>query len=290
MSERIISESHERALLNLLDDSSPVVQDALFLEVKRLGDVGISLMRKALRDDPVIMGPAAQAILEKLHGPEPVAAVRQFIESLHYDLESGMFLFGRVVQPDLEWDQVRVPLDRIARRVMEITEMPSSGWDRCKALNRVLFHEFGFRGNIEDYEDPLNSFLHTVLRRRKGIPVSLCILYLLVAERCGIELSPIAIPGHFLVACHLDGPPFYVDPFERGRFIPQDELQEHLTRLRLPYDPQWLNPAPISEVLCRVCRNLSNHFNIKNYPRQARIFFSFVRNFDESHRRHSELG
>lgn len=288
--DRIISRRHEEALLGLLDDPSPLVRDALLKELQRLGDVGISLMRKALREQVGAPAAAAEHFLQQLTGPDPVNAVVEFIHSLQYELETGMILLGRVLHPEMPVEKIHAPLGQIARRVREVTPLPASGWERCKAMNRVLFHEFGFRGNLEDYEDPLNSFLHTVLRRRKGIPVSLSVLYYLVAQRCGLELDLIAIPGHFLVRCSLDGEPFYLDTFHRGRLIEHHDLQEYLTRLRIPYDPQWLHPAPVGEVLCRVCRNLSHHFYLKNHPRNARIFATFVKEFEETYRRHSELG
>lgn len=288
--ERIISQCHEQAILSLLDDPSPVVRAALVKELQRLEDVGVSLMRKASRCESPAQSKAAEYFLQQLTGPDPVSAVVAYIHSQRYELETGMILLSRVLQPDLPVQTIHGHLGKIARRVREVMPMPATGWERCKAMNRVLFHEFGFRGNLEDYEDPYNSFMHSVLRRRKGIPVSLCVLYLLVAERCGLEVAPIAIPGHFLVGCYLDGEPFYVDAFNRGRIIGHEDLHEYLTRLRVPFDPQWLNPAPVSEVLSRICRNLSHHFYLKNNPRNARIFSNFVKEFEDTHRRHSELG
>ena len=61
----------------------------------------------------------------------------------------------------------------------------------------MLFHEWGFRGNVEQYTDPLNSFIDKVLARRKGIPISLSVLYLLVSERLGMPLEPVGLPGPF---------------------------------------------------------------------------------------------
>jgi hypothetical protein len=81
-----------------------------------------------------------------------------------------------------------------------------------------LFHENGFRGNVEHYTDPLNSFLPLVLERHKGIPISLCLVYLLVAQRLGLDLEPVGIPGHFLVGCYHEDAPLFIDPFEQGAF------------------------------------------------------------------------
>ena len=74
-------------------------------------------------------------------------------------------------------------------------------------INRVLFHEWGFRGNVEQFTDPMNSFIDKVLTRRKGIPISLSVLYLLVGERLGLPLEPVGLPGHFVVGCYADEAP-----------------------------------------------------------------------------------
>ena len=82
----------------------------------------------------------------------------------------------------------------------------------------MLFHEWGFRGNQENYTDPRNSLLDQVLATRKGIPISLCIIYLLVAERLGLELESVGIPGHFLVGCYQEGNVFSSMPLIVGCF------------------------------------------------------------------------
>ena len=74
------------------------------------------------------------------------------------------------------------------------------------------------------YTDPQNSLIDQVLGRRQGIPISLSIVYLLVASRVGLELEPVGLPGHFLVGCYRDRPPFFIDPFEQGAFRTRDEI------------------------------------------------------------------
>ncbi len=288
MTERIISEAREQAICILLDDPSPTVQTALNQELARLGDVGLSLLRKAAREQSGGTREAALRMLKNLKGPDPAAAVIAFIQSLRYDLETGMFLFNRVLEPDLELRPIREYLDTIAQRVRELTVQPQSVWEQCKILNRVLFHEFGFRGNVEDFEDPLNSFMAPLLRRRKGLPISLSILYLLVAERAGMRLDPVALPGHFLVGCFQQDEPFFVDAFDRGRMLTLEELHEELHGQSLQVNPNWFNPTPVGEVLCRVCRNLQRHFTHRNHPRMARTFAQFIQEFEDTYRRHSQ--
>jgi len=271
-----------------MDDPSPSVQEALTTEFERLGDAGYTILKRLARDSDIVRAEMAEKILVNIKGPHPAAEMIRFIRSLQYDLETGLFLINRVVQPELQIEDLRAPLDRLGGRVNELTSPPASPWERCKIINRVLFHEQGFRGNIEDYEDPANSHFESVLRRRKGIPVSLSLLYILVAQRAGFDLDPIGLPGHFLVGCFHASLPFYIDPFERGRFRSVTDLRLQLRESQSDEALQWLAPSPIGEVLCRVCRNLVHHYDLKGNARLSRQFTVFVREFEETHRRHSE--
>lgn len=288
MANRILSPDREAAIVALLDDDSPVVQQALLAELKRLDDVGLSLLRKVMREEVDQRVTIAQRLLEQLEGPNPASEFVRFIESLHYELETGLLLLNRVAKPDFALEVARRQLEVIAQRCLELSPQPSTPWERCKVINRVLFHEYGFRANAEDLDDPHNSLLSSVLMRRKGGPLILSAIYLLVADRCGLELSPISLPKHFLVAHFSEGIPFYIDPMERGRFRLPDEVEGMLDKEQGLHPVQVMGPAPVGAVLCRACRDLVHQYSVRNNPRLAKVFAGFVRTFQETYRRHAE--
>lgn len=286
--KRRISKEREKALKTLLDDESPVVQEALLKAFRELGRDGCELLRHFSRTGNRITAEYAKRFLEQLEGPDAGAEFIRFIRSLHYELESGFILLNRLYAPQVEPIEILQQLDSIARRVGEISVNRHSALEQCKVLNRVLFHELGFRGNRDDFDDPLNSFLSAVLRRRKGIPISLSILYILVGRRCKLELEPICLPGRFMVGCFSQREPFFVDPFERGAFRPVDEIMDFLAQNGVDPDPVYLAPAPVGEVLCRCCRNLGRQYSLRNNPARARLFWGFVQEFEEVYRRHAQ--
>lgn len=288
MSDRDKNKSRKEALIALLDDPSPVVRKGLEEEFERLMEDGILLLKEVIQKGDGAEIEAAESILNKLEGPDTAMEFVQFIRSLEYELETGMLMLDRVVRPDIEVEEISQTLDAIAMRCREIEVLPSTPRSLCQVINRVLFHEHGFRGNIEDYEDPENSFLSSVLKRKKGIPISLCITYLLVADRLNLQLEPIALPGHFLVGCFHEELPFYIDPFERGRIRSVEEVQAMIVSTREEDDFHFLAPVALAEVLCRVCRNLTHHFNLRGDARRSRQFARFVVEFEEVYRRHSE--
>jgi regulator of sirC expression with transglutaminase-like and TPR domain len=165
---------------------------------------------------------------------------------------------------------------------------PASTREKCRVMNRVLFHEWGFHGNVENYRDPRNSFIDQVLQRRTGIPLSLSLVYLLVAERLGLELEPVGMPGYFVVGCYADSVPFFIDPFERGVFRTSDEMFARLRSQNIIPKVIDLAPTTVREVLCRSCRNLVQHYNAGGDAEHALLFAGFVEEFEATHARHAQ--
>jgi regulator of sirC expression with transglutaminase-like and TPR domain len=288
MAERIISEAHETALIGLLDDPSPVVQKAIEVEFARLGSDGVAILQKAAREMPAESRTHAEKLLAAMVPPDPGQLLSNFIKEFQYDLETGFFLINKVISPDLEIGQVRRNLDFLADRCRELGVLPAPAREQCNLINRVIFHEFGFRGALEDYENPLNSCIDAVLQRRRGLPLTLSVIYILVAQRLGLDLEPIGLPGHFMVGCFHGDRPFYVDPFERGRFRELSDIRNMLERQKVAPELHHVVPIPVSEVLCRACRNLVQHFDNRKEPKWADKFRVFVREFETTHRRQSQ--
>ena len=164
---------------------------------------------------------------------------------------------------------------------------PRRGAKNAACSTGVLFHEWGFRGNVEHYTDPRNSLLDEVLTRRTGIPISLSIVYLLVAGRLGLELEPVALPGHFVVGCYGDGLPFFVDPFDQGLFRNAEEVFALLRSQQIVPQASDLAPSPVREVLCRSCRVLVSHYTTAGDPTRAQLFAGFIEEFEMAYARNA---
>ena len=283
-----LDEARQQALRDLLDDSSPSVRKALLAHFAALGPDALHFLQATARGHHRVLARHAAWFLEELKFSDPVAEFRGFIRSLNYELETGALLLSRTVMPQLDVGACCTTLDAIAARCRELISEPASTRQQCRIINRVLFHEWGFHGNVEHYTDPLNSLLDQVLIRRTGIPLSLSIVYLLVAERLGLALEPVGLPGHFIVGCFEDSPPFFVDPFDKGVFLDPDEIFSLLRANQITPQVTDLAPTPVREVLCRNCRNLVNHYTATGDAERARLFASFVTEFETTHERHAQ--
>ena len=276
------------AVLALLDDPSPAVRKALLAHFAAQGEPARVFLENLASSGGRLLATHARSYLEELKFTDPVSEFRDFIRSLNYELETGALLLARTVFPDTDIGLSCQRLDDLAARCRELIAEPLSVREKCRVINRVLFHENGFRGNLEHYTDPLNSFLPVVLERRKGIPLSLSIVYLLVAQRLGIDLEPVGLPGHFMVGCYLEDAPLYIDPFEQGAFRSPEEVFAFLKSGSHQPKISDLAPATVREVLCRSCRNLVNHYTAAGDADHARLFASFVEEFESTHERHAQ--
>jgi len=283
-----LSAAEREAFLSLLDDTSPAVRRGLLARFTQLGSAAAPFLQAVARGSNRVLARHATWFLDELKFSDPIAEFRGFIRSQNYELESGALLLARTVAPRLEAGECCAELDKIAVRCRELIVEPSSAREKCRVLNRVLFHEWGFHGNVEHYTDPRNSFIDQVLERRTGIPISLSIVYLLVAERLGLELEPVGLPGHFIVGCFADDLPFFIDPFDRGVFRDSEEIFDLLRANNITPKPSDLAPTPVREVLCRSCRNLVNHYTAAGEPERAKLFANFVEEFEATYEKQAQ--
>ena len=134
-------------------------------------------------------------------------------------------------------------------------------------LHEFLFEEQGFEGNTDDYYNPANSYLPAVLETKRGLPITLSLVYKIVAERLGMRAWGVGLPGHFLVGLEVDGSPTLVDPFAAGRLLTPEEAHARLQELFGP-EVQWseelLRPASNRHWLTRILQNLLNVFGSTN--------------------------
>ncbi len=275
----------QAALLALLDDTQPSVRRALLAYFLNQGQPAARFLQELADGSNRILAWHARWYLEELHFSDPVAEFKGFIRSLAHDLEAGAFLLCRVRSPHADLDHTVSQLDAMAQRCRELTVEPMTVRERCRILNRVLFHEFGLHGNLEHYSDPLNSFLDQVLLRRRGLPITLCLVYLLVAKRLALPLEPVGFPGHFLLGCFTDQPIFFIDAFENGTFHSYEGVPAALGSPLNPPKPSDLTPTPVREMLCRCCRNLVLHYAAAGQPEQSRLYAELVEEFEATYDR-----
>lgn len=176
-------------------------------------------------------------------------------------LDHITLLLGDWDYPTLDVAQYRRQLDDIAVVVRQAVErLPLTPVARAQAISDVLFSQMRFRGNVEDYYDPRNSFLGQVLERRLGIPISLSVLFLEISRRVGVLAQGVNFPGHFLVRVADEDSWRFLDAYDGGRLLSNAELSALLQRTAGPsatLEPSVLGAASKKQIVSRMLLNLA---------------------------------
>jgi regulator of sirC expression with transglutaminase-like and TPR domain len=190
------------------------------------------------------------------------------------DLPEAALIIAAHEYPGLDVLAYRARLDELADVLKRRLRRDIGPTDTLIALNRYLFDEIGFRGNVDDYYDPRNSYLNEVLDRRLGIPITLSLIHVEVGRRIGLALHGVSFPGHFLVKCIMRNGAVVLDPYERGASLGLEDLQERLKVMRGGATPaadmvgQMLAAAGKKAILARLLRNLKGIYRErKDLPR-----------------------
>jgi regulator of sirC expression with transglutaminase-like and TPR domain len=165
---------------------------------------------------------------------------------------------------DLDVQTVLGDVDQLLARLRRRLPADAGPLQRLRALNQFFFNDLGFGGNINHYYDPENSYLNVVLRTRRGIPITLAILWLELAQGLALQAKGINFPGHFMVKVNLPQGQVVIDPFT-GQSLSREDLSERLE----PYKRRnglvddfdvpvglYLQSAQPRDILARVLRNL----------------------------------
>lgn len=173
---------------------------------------------------------------------------------------------GQDSDPDLNFTAVQMEIDTFALTLQRRLPNDASSVQKLRVLNQFFYQELGFCGNANDFYHPDNSYLHRVISSRRGIPISLAMVYIELAQNIGLQIRGISFPGHFLMKLTVHSGDIILDPFN-GSSLSREELEARLE----PYLPatvsatehpmaSYLQPASAREILVRMLRNLKMVF------------------------------
>lgn len=168
--------------------------------------------------------------------------------------------------PLLDLTAIQAEVDTFAATLLQRLAPDASHVQKLRLLNHYFYQELGFAGNVNDYYDPNNSYLHRVIHTRRGIPISLAIVYMELAQQIGLQVKGISFPGHFLMKLSVQSGDIILDPFN-GASLSREDLEERLEpfldQLGSSSDMplmRHLQSAHPREILVRMLRNLKTLF------------------------------
>jgi regulator of sirC expression with transglutaminase-like and TPR domain len=186
---------------------------------------------------------------------------------------------GGLVDPDLDVAHYLAALDALADEAEDRLLPGLRGGDLVHALLHVLGEQMGFQGNLGHYYDPGNSFLHLVIEKRRGLPITLSLLYMAVARRMGIRLDGMGFPAHFMLRYQDEMGSWLLDPFHRS-VVPESEAANYLSGVFR--QPVHLHSAVVDYtvsprmLLLRLLNNLRNTYLSNNIFHRALAVLDYM--------------
>jgi regulator of sirC expression with transglutaminase-like and TPR domain len=147
-------------------------------------------------------------------------------------------------------------LDNFAGELRERIDFNETHKEILTTINNYIFDELGFSGDEESYYDPQNSYLNRVIDRRRGNPINLSLLYLLLARRLQLPMAGIGLPGHFICRYQSTSDEIYVDAFHHGKFLTKADCIQYLVSGSHGLQDEFLAPVSTRRMLMRICSNL----------------------------------
>lgn len=277
---KVLTPEDIHALIHLLGDDDAWVKEQARSTLRAAGDAAVPYLEEAssVSGELAIRG-ESDMLLEDIHVDEIEREWVDLQATVEGEaLEEGAFLLERMILPACapRVESARAELRELAAGAREAVPEYGPLEERVEALRRYLHETCGFHGNTEDYYDPENSFLSSVLIRRTGIPITLALVYLTVGRRIGVPLVGIGMPMHFLIGFRTGGSYRYLDPFFGGREVSRGECLLLLERAGFEPAERYLRSAPVVGILERMARNLTVIYQNSARERELRLARRFV--------------
>ncbi len=254
----IETELNLQHLLKLLDDSSAEIQKIVRNTILE-NSLEILLKRPfyQMQADPELR-PSLEEMLNELHFDLIKDAFGKLIETNleDIDLEKAVMLLAYWNDPDVDVPSFVNRLDLYAGEIgnhMPVTGHPLAFIDH---LNYYIFKKFGFKGNTSDYYNPDNSFINRVMETKKGIPITLSVIYMLISRRLELSIAGVPMPAHFIVKFDNGTDEIYIDPFYEGKIYSQQECREYLNQANNLNTASILEGCADYQIILRMMRNI----------------------------------
>lgn len=285
-----------RSLMALLDDPD----EQIFLQVREAlmsepSDLLLAVLQQEQEQNPDPT--AAQRILQMLGELEEqslISELKQWKLSGTHDVLDAWFMISRQWKPDLSRQEMENLIDRIKLDAwLELREDLTS-FEKIRILNHIFFKVHGFKGDTENYHQSANSLLHKVLERKTGNPISLAVIYSLVAQRLNIPVYGVNLPQHFILGYHIDDEEapirrlndaasinpeaagedvlFYINPFNNGIIFSRNNVQAFLEQMNIKPEDRHFRLCSNMEIIQRMLRNLINSCATEGREQKAKLY------------------
>lgn len=251
-----------KALVSLLDDEDEQVVSHVTDKIRSLGKEVIPYLEQEWENN---FNPQTQQKIESLIHDLQYALLKhrvtEWYTSPEQDLLTGLWLVATYQYPDLELEKLKQDLEQIYYEAWLEFKPDMYPLDQIKVLNGVLFNKLKFSANTKNFHSPGNSMINVVLETRKGNPISLCVIYLMVAQKLKLPVYGVNLPNLFVLVYKDGNQVFYINAFNKGLIFSRQDIENYIHELKLAPQPSFFEPCSNLEIIRRVFRNLIMSFD-----------------------------
>ncbi len=256
-----MKEKELKALVSLLDDSDEQVISHVEQKILSIGKDVIPFLEHEWESN---LNPTVQTKIEELIHTLQYEFLRDRLKEWYLgkeqDLLTGMWILATYQYPDLELEKLKQELEQIYYETWLEFRPDLYPFDQVKVINSVLFNKLKFGANTKNFHSPGNSLINVALETRKGNPITLCVIYMLVAQKLKLPVYGVNLPNLFILSYKDENHQFYINAFNRGLIFSKQDIENYIHELHLVPQPSFFEPCTSLEIIRRALRNLVMSF------------------------------
>lgn len=257
-----------KALIQLMDEPDASVYAQIRMQILDFGPEAIPVLEEALLNALNEENAARiQAEIDELYFNDIFDKIVKWNQSADHNLLSAYLYFTQYLDPEFSYEEHKQSVEKIIRDVWLEMNDELTALEKIKVLNHVFYKVYGFTGISENKSSVFSYLISNVLRLQKGNPLSLALLYLIIAQHIGMPMLGVDLPFHFILAYTDDGAYnkepksiteenilFYLNPFNKGVIFKRSEIELYLKQMKLEEKPDCFLPINNVHVVRRLIR------------------------------------
>lgn len=264
-----------QALVRLIDDPDENIFYHVRDELINIGEQAIPFLEDSWEKENygLTFQTRIEQLIHDIQFNHVKKRLKMWIDSPDKDLLEGALIINEYQYPNMDENIVREKIQKIRKDIwLELNDYQTA-YEKVRVFNKIFYGRYEFAGNSKDYHSPLNSFISTVLETKKGNPLTLSVLYSVIAQSLDMPVYGVNLPNHFILV-YLDengtkaifdeenefGALFYINAFSRGGIFDDNEIKAYLNGIHKPESREYFEPCSNSAILMRMLTNLINSF------------------------------
>ncbi|NIJ53463.1 transglutaminase-like domain-containing protein [Dyadobacter arcticus] len=246
-----------KALISLLDDEDHEVSQHVEGKILSLGGNVIPFLETEWEESfNSIVQRKIEELIHELQLSIMIERLQSWKNGGGLDLLEGLWIIATYHYPDLSIEKLKTNIEQLFYDIWIQFQEEMNPVDQVKRINSIFFGTMNFAANTKNFHSPSNSMINVVLESKRGNPITLCVIYLLIARKLGMPVYGVNLPNLFVLTYKNDKTQFYINVFNRGIIFSKTDIDHYIAQLNIKSKDIFYQPCTNLEIIQRVLRNL----------------------------------